>query len=603
MSINMHTIVETIASYTSRLNAIFGMTIVAAILFCSLGHAQFVNPGSITVTLVEVANVSGSGAPNYGFHAYDGTDRLFVTTQQGEVRLIKDGALLSTPFLDIPAAGVPLSIGFEKGLLGLAFHPNFAATGATPGSGKFYTYTSEPQIGTPDFNHPELVPGNLGDHHSVIREWTVDSLNQDRIDTAISSRDLLRINQPQVNHNGGALAFGPDNNLYISLGDGGGGNDHSSGIDNSTDGHTNGGGGNSQDITNVFGSILRIDPLGTGSINSKYGIPDNPFVNKTGVDEIFAYGLRNPFRISFDRQTGNLYAGDVGQSAREEVNLIVKEGNYGWVNFEGSLLNRGGGPAFEETVAPIAEYNNNEEGISIIGGFVYRGSLLPNLQGKYVFGDFGGPLGIAGRLFYLDLPNGAIQEFMITPEGHQLNTKLHGFGEDREGELYLMMANGDVLRIEGMPGDFNADLAVDDTDIDLLRQAIEQMNTDPLFDLNGDTSVDSSDVTHLIDVILETRIGDINLDRIVDSNDLAALRVNFGISSPAPLPWSQGDVIGDGIIDETDEAALRFNFGFENLPATPSAPEPGTLMLLSAAVMLQKPNNAGMMTMASRSRS
>ena len=157
----------------------------------------------------------------------------------------------------------------------------------------------------------------------------------------------------------------------------------------------------------------------------------------------------------------------------------------------------------------------------------------------------------------MDLPNGPIQDFMINPNGHQLATRLHGLGEDRDGELYLMMSNGDVLEIEGTPGDFNNDQTVDDMDIDLLRLAISNMSSDPIFDVNGDKVVSNGDVTHLVTVILETEFGDINLDRIVDSEDLAVFRINMGGNDPAPLPWSQGDVVGDGSIDEFDLAAIR----------------------------------------------
>ncbi len=418
-------------------------------------HGEIIT-GPVTVRLELLADLGSSNAPNTLTHAGDATNRLFIVGQAGRIRLIKNGSLVTEPFLDIPAAGgsgFTLSTGGERGLLGLAFHPNFAQPGGTPGSGKFYTYTSETGRDassdpiTPDFSHPELP--NVANHHSVVREWTVDPANPDQVDATTPSRVVMRINQPQGNHNGGALAFGHDHNLYIALGDGGGSNDQFGGINNNADGHTNTT-GNSQDTSNVLGSILRVDPLGDTSANGQYAVPgDNPFVGKAGVDEIYAYGLRNPFRISFDRLTGELYAGDVGQGAREEVDRIVNGGNYGWVNFEGTRVNRTGGPDFEDTVAPIAEYNRSE-GISVIGGFVYRGSAIPQLQGKYVFGDYQGPANV-GRLFYLDLPTGDIRELQLDAASLSVNARLHGFGEDFHGELYVLLSNGDVLAIVPEP--------------------------------------------------------------------------------------------------------------------------------------------------------
>lgn len=250
---------------------------------------------------------TGLTSPNFLTTAGDGSGRLFVTDQVGQVRVIDGGVLQPTPYLDLsvrlatlPERNNPsnpnqgLDTGFdERGLLGIAFHPNFV-TMATSGSAKFYTYHSEGASGTADFTAPNMG-GNLVEHHSVITEWTVDDTSSNVFSG--SNRELLRFEEPQFNHNGGAMAFGPDGNLYIAIGDGGAADDQ--GASGSTVGHSSQ--GNGQDPTNILGSIVRIDPLGGSSANGQYGIPDgNPFANDTTdkVKEIFAYGLRNPFRIS-----------------------------------------------------------------------------------------------------------------------------------------------------------------------------------------------------------------------------------------------------------------------------------------------------------------
>jgi glucose/arabinose dehydrogenase len=318
-------------------------------------------------------------------------------------------------------------------LLGGTFHPNFNSSDPTaPGYRKFYTYTSETiASGTPNFFH-QTETGFTYDHQSVIREWTANAPDPQgviTINTSVASRVVMRIAEPQSNHNGGGLSFGPDNYLYITLGDGGGGNDNNGGVSNNLDGHTNQnnpdgtsgigflGHGNGQDRRNVYGKILRIKPttdaetpvpITTLSTNTEYRIPnDNPFTpqsNPTGsqipgyqaswVDEIYAMGLRNPFRMGFDRITGKLYAGDVGQDSREEVDVITKGGNYGWVAREGRIQNPSyplsSNPNYVAATGtsfldPIAEYFNDPTGnggTAVIGGYVYRGGQIPDLDGK-----------------------------------------------------------------------------------------------------------------------------------------------------------------------------------------------------------------------------
>lgn len=403
-------------------------------------------------------------APNYLTHAGDGTDRLFVVDQDGFIHLIKDGLLQTTPYLDasgliVPLGGIipPFQDPFrdfdERGLLGLAFHPDFSHA-EQPGFGKFYTYTSEPDSGVSDFT-VELPVGEMFDHQAVIREWSVDPTADAIIgNPAIISRVLMRIDEPQFNHDGGMIAFGPDRYLYISLGDGGGGNDGGAG--HGTD-------GNGQDPTNVLGTILRIDPLDNNSANGQYGVPgDNPFVGGPEVDEIFAYGLRNPFRFSFDVDpatgqvvagtTGQLIVADVGQRNIEEVDIVRAGDNMGWRLKEGSFFfdHTTGAvsdtpfpgipiPATFDPVDPLLEYDH-DEGISVIGGFVYHGTEIPELIGKYVFGDFSnsGFFTPGGRIFVGNLATGLIEELRIGFESSDLGLYVKGFGQDAQGELYLL---------------------------------------------------------------------------------------------------------------------------------------------------------------------
>jgi glucose/arabinose dehydrogenase len=356
-------------------------------------------------------------------------------------------------FLDVSARLVPL--GFlgpgtfdERGLLGLAFHPNYAI------NGKLYTYTSEPTSGPPSVPATTATP----DHQNVVAEWRA---TMGVVDPA-SRRELLRENHPQFNHDGGDLGFGPDGMLYISIGDGGNADDEGPG-------HV--AGGNAQFLGTVLGKILRID-VDTSSATAPYGIPpDNPFVGTSGaLGEIWAFGFRNPFRFSFDRATGDLYVGDVGQNDIEEVDLVVRGGNYGWNRKEGTLFFFPNGPDANgfasETdngvtpagvIDPIAQYDTHHEGHSVIGGHVYHGVALPQLEGRYVFGDFSrafrfpsGP-NDQGRIFTLQGSGGGLAQIN---EAHLAGQKalgqanltgtegigigILGFGEDAAGELYVL---------------------------------------------------------------------------------------------------------------------------------------------------------------------
>lgn len=348
----------------------------------------------------------------------DGSMRLFICEQTGKIKIIKKGVLLEKPFLDV---GSKLDgtnkIYSEKGLLGIVFHPKYKS------NGKFYIYYSAPGA------------DKKFDHKSILAEYKVTS-NADIADIT-SQKIILEIKQPEANHNGGQLAFGPDGFLYIGLGDGGGAGDN------------HGEKGNGQDLKTLLGKILRID------VDSKYPYtipPDNPFVsNKEARPEIWAYGLRNPWRFSFDRKTGKLFCADVGQNKWEEIDIIKKGGNYGWRVTEGKhCYNPQIGCNLTNMEYPIAEYDHSI-GISVTGGFVYRGQNIPALQGKYIFGDW------KGKLFYLVEKNEKWDFNHLSENGnpHDIKLNINSFGEDESGELYILtqkttgtlLSNGSVYLI------------------------------------------------------------------------------------------------------------------------------------------------------------
>ena len=330
-------------------------------------------------------------------NASDGTLRLFIVEQDGRVLILKDRTLLPVPFLDIrQRVG---SRSNEQGLLGLAFHPSYSENGYF-----FVNYT--------DLN---------GD--TVIARFRVSSDNPDLADAA-SETQLLGVSQPFANHNGGMLAFGPDGYLYIGLGDGGSGGDPLS---------------NGQSLNTLLGKILRIDV----DRGEPYTIPaDNPFKGGS-FPEIWAFGLRNPWRFSFDRLTGDLYIGDVGQNQWEEIDHLPADApggaNFGWRYYEGSFNFQGSPPANAEFVMPIAEYGR-DQGCSVTGGAVYRGSKLPDWYGVYLYGDF-----CSGRVWGLlqDASGGWISKPLFEKVG-----SITSFGEDEAGELYLADRSGTIYVLD-----------------------------------------------------------------------------------------------------------------------------------------------------------
>ncbi|MGZ8635837.1 MAG: PQQ-dependent sugar dehydrogenase [Actinomycetota bacterium] len=360
--------------------------------------ARVFDPDSVRAALLPVAE--GLASPVLATAAGDGTGRLFVLEQVGRIRVLDGGRLLPEPFLDISER---ILAGGEQGLLGLAFHPGFASNGRF-----FVDYTDE-----------------SGD--TVIAEYGLAAGDADRADPA-SERVLLRIDQPFANHNGGGLAFGPDGFLYAGTGDGGSTGDPE---------------GNGQRIDTLLGKLLRIDVDGPAD-GRAYGIPpDNPLVGGVGArPEIWALGLRNPWRFSFDRETGDLWIGDVGQGRFEEIDHVPggEAGvNLGWNVTEGrACFAPPSGCDGSGLTPPVAVYGH-DEGCSVTGGFVYRGSRWPDLVGAYVFSDY-----CSGTIWALAADRPGVDAAVLLESGRAISS----FGEDEAGELYVTdLAGGEVLRL------------------------------------------------------------------------------------------------------------------------------------------------------------
>ena len=347
--------------------------------------------------------VSGLGPITNIVAPDDGTGRLFVTDQTGIIRAVKNGVVASRAALDITA--MVGSSGGEQGLLGLAFPPGFAE------KKRAYLYFTDPK-GT-----------------SRVYRIKISAADPDGFDAA-SMQLLLSIPQPYANHNGGQLAFGPDGYLYLGFGDGGAGGDP---------------GNRAQDLGELLGKILRID-VESAPDSSEYGIPpDNPFVGRAGArPEVFAYGLRNPWRFSFDPSTGDLWIADVGQQKWEEIDHVAKGSpgglNFGWPLYEGDHLynakKKGAG-----VVWPVAEYAH-PVGESVTGGYVYRGVAFPSAQGLYIFGDYA-----TGKIWTL-APSGAKWTMRLAATtGWDIST----FGVDGSGELWAAdRAAGTIHRLGDM---------------------------------------------------------------------------------------------------------------------------------------------------------
>ena len=408
--------------------------------------------GEIAVGLQTVvsglSHLIGVADPN------DGTGRLFLVEQEGRVRVLNSEGELRDNLIDVSSSLTPLvldTVGYdERGLLGLALSPNFASDGTL-----FFYASYLKGNATPDFTVPPqtLIMDGTGydniDHHSVIIKRTItDSNSNDIFDSGDSFVDteILRFEQPTTNtfayygfgsnHNGGHLFFDRDGLLMVAIGDGGDANDTGNGHSAI---------GNGADATNILGTLIRIDPDGNNSANGKYGIPaDNPFVSHlTHLPEIYAYGFRNPWTFSQDPATGEIYSSDSGQNTIQEVNRVLPGKNYGWRAKEGSFLfdpvtsNIGSlydAPTINGLEDPIVEYDHDQGYANIIGGHIYRGSLIPQLQGAYICGDY------AGELFYVEGLNKSptLKRFQIGVTDRALLSDVRAFSVDAAGEVYFV---------------------------------------------------------------------------------------------------------------------------------------------------------------------
>lgn len=348
--------------------------------------------------------------PVFLTHLPDGTGRLAVIEQQGKGWIFpnRPDADRMTLFLDVVEKTTP--VPNEMGLLGLAFHPRFKENGFL-----YVHYSERPKERTPGGAHEAVV---------VRLRMPPDAAKAD----PASATEILRIRQPYWNHNGGCLQFGPDGFLYLGLGDGGAGGDPH---------------GNGQSRKTLLGKMLRIDVDHPGE-GRAYGIPkDNPFARDARfLPEIWAWGLRNPWRFSFDRRTGDLWCGDVGQSRREEIDIVQKGRNYGWSDLEGTVELKGKAVEADAYVMPLHEYRCGAEGRSVIGGCVYRGKAFPGLDGVYLFGDH-----VSGNVWGLRQEDGKAVSVRELVSG---GPPVASFGEDEAGEVYLL-AYGTSWR-RGEPG-------------------------------------------------------------------------------------------------------------------------------------------------------
>jgi glucose/arabinose dehydrogenase len=355
-------------------------------------------PANIRLTFSRIAR--GLSKPVFITHSRDNSGRLFVVEQTGRIRVIRNGVLQSAPFLDLRSK---ISYGGERGLLGLAFHLDYS------------------------WNRKFFVNYTDRNGNTVIEQYLRSPTNAN---VALPTGKLvLRISQPYANHNGGMLAFGPDRYLYVGMGDGGGSGDP---------------GNRAQNLENVLGKILRLN------IDTRYTYtvpPTNPYVGRPGHDLVWASGLRNPWRFSFDRATWDLWIGDVGQSRYEEINRSRapnpgRAANYGWRQLEGRhCYNPPTNCNTTGKTMPIAEYGHNL-GCSVTGGYVYRGATYPDLKGAYLFGDY-----CSGRVWGLDAAGPNTQAPVQLFDTAAL---ISSFGEDQVGNLYLVDHNGDIWLIRDL---------------------------------------------------------------------------------------------------------------------------------------------------------
>ena len=393
-------------------------------------------------------------------HAGDGSNRLFIVEQEGRIKVFDNDSntTSSQTFLDIRSI-VDQDGGYtEEGLLGLAFHPNYSE------NGYFYVnYT------------------DYGPKRNVIARYSVDPDNPNEADY-FSSEVILEVNQPYNNHNGGQMEFGSDGYLYISFGDGGSAGDPQD---------------NGQDLSTLLSTIIRIDVDNTTN-DMNYSIPsDNPFIGNQGArPEIFAYGLRNVWRFSFDSETDLLWAADVGQNAWEEIDIIYPGLNYGWNEMEaGHCYPPGSNCNPDDFELPVWEYELYVDGVcSVTGGYVYRGSDIFTLRGKYIYGDW--CTGDLWALSSVDNENYTNEDLIRT------DINITSFGIDQYNELYFC-GNQRIYKITSNEGDLNNDESLNVLDVILLVNLVLSGQYNDIADFNSDQILNVLDVITLINIILE----------------------------------------------------------------------------------------------------
>jgi hypothetical protein len=467
----------------------------------------------------------------------DGSGRIFVTLLEGKVLIVDGGVLLGTPFLDLSATAATTS---SSAMSAITFHPDFAVSGAD-GEGLVYTVYQEP-AGTAAAHFSGTAA--TAAHQSVIYEWRVDGADPNLADLS-SKREILRIDEDVRVHNVNDITFGPDGYLYIARGD-----------DDMRDTEI-------LDGTTIFGSVLRIDVDDTSG-NGRYSIPpDNFFAGNTDgiLEEIHAYGFRNNWRLSFDRETGDLYVADIGEDQIEEIDIVQPGGYYGWIQKEGSFVflgfpNPSGVsddlsllPPDFDGIDPDAQYDHTEGDRSITGGFVYRGRRIPSLVGHYVFGDW-----ISGRLFNLDPTTLEIQEITVDPTGDP-GGKYIGFGETPEGELLVMTVDLGASPpsrlsevVSGLAPGLDTDNDGVDDDLDNCKLVPNGLNdTATAGPFQNDTDIDG--YGNICDP-------DFNGNGIVDPVDFSLLKQRFGQTG-----FPDQDLNGNGIVDPVDFSLLKTMFG------------------------------------------